>query len=70
MFQRISAILTSFFVVCRPLEPKIKYYSELRCTKEQVNSGDVSKHLTDCVEYAITHLLQPDHNSLTRSSKF
>lgn len=47
-------------------EPKIKFYSELRCSVEESEDGSARKFLEAAVESAIEQLLKPEQYHLTR----
>lgn len=47
-------------------EPKIKFYSELRCSTEEANNGSGRKLLEGAMKDAIETILKPDKNALQR----
>lgn len=46
------------------LEPKIKYYSELRCSREEAKDGSAMAFLESAVQAAIDQVLRPKENGL------
>jgi len=47
-------------------EPKVKYYSEIRCSSESAQSNRAYEHLKDLVEAVIEYCLEPNKNQLER----
>lgn len=45
-------------------EPKIKFYAELRCSREESEDGSAKVFLETAVQDAIEQVLRPKENSL------
>lgn len=45
-------------------EPKIKFYAELRCSREESKDGTAIEFLEKAVQAAIDQVLQPEQNGL------